>query len=392
MTTDDYTIDDLAYFMICFNCTRCSPFLVYVGSNDRIEKYRPLNSGIHLYCTDCSPDPDHYAKIFPGEEKLFEENSILNDKELLRTLSSFKYYSPFHAQLSPQDRIIITEQTKLLRSYSEVVNKPSPSIKKLEKLMKLFPTVNRMRNIKFASGLDMCEAVKRRYSEICQSYMALSEPQNYNPCDMTITAVREQAPRIERQDQIIQHTPPVLSSIVEESSHSAEKPSSSDISISTDCSDGTNAFHLVNADVHRAQDSSSQESNGLVQISALSSDSSHEEGALGMYIKHESEFLDAASAQNSSTQPEFSSRSVVTVPGENVSSQSVLISQPMLAIDDNVEMSDAGSSNLDYQQPSTSGTSDVPFKKPRFILPTNPDPMTYRKTNPSCRFPRLKGG
>ncbi|XP_058813277.1 uncharacterized protein LOC131677466 [Topomyia yanbarensis] len=424
---DGYDIEDLEHFMICFNCTRCSPFLIYAGSNERVEKYRPLNSGVHLYCPDCSPDPDHFAKVYPGEKRLFAESSILNDKQLLATLAQFKYYNPHYEQLASPDRIIITENTKLLQPYSKISKKPLPRAKKLERLMSLFPELNRMPNIRFASQWDVCAAVKKKYAEISDNYMALSEQQSCELYDIFDTMAGERTPQVQRQERLSQRDRPSMQSIsAEEPMYSTEQSETQSIQliISTDSSFAT--------DMIRLQDGSTEGSAAEGQISVASlvvSSQDREDTSLavdcGSELSEQTDFaIESGISQNISSQlpsqqdfsnrTETSSQSVV-FPEVNVSSQSLPRTQTVFTIDENVETDDGTINHSDeadvpnpprkrlYSQQSsqsvslqsqTAGpsSSGMPPKRIRFSLPVNPDPLEYRPNYPSARIPRLGGG
>lgn len=112
-------------FPICYECGRSSPFLIYLGKNGQAAKYRPYKNGIQLFCPNCSPDPNHFKDIFPGE-CIFREDSILNDLQLLAELDKFCYNNPYQQPLVSEDRVIITENAKLLHSYKQFSRLPLP--------------------------------------------------------------------------------------------------------------------------------------------------------------------------------------------------------------------------------------------------------------------------
>lgn len=74
-----------------------------------------------------------------------------------------------------EDRVIITENAKLLHSYKQFSRLPLPKSLKLKKMRDLFPAVHRMQHQRFRTIKEMISAVERKYVEICESYMNLTE-------------------------------------------------------------------------------------------------------------------------------------------------------------------------------------------------------------------------
>lgn len=172
-----FTVENMYNFPVCVLCVHWSPFLIYLDENPQVKKYRRLPSGMHLYCPSCAPEPDHFRQRFPGE-KIFRDDSILNDQKLMELLGDYQYDHPRKKGLWELDRIIITERTRLREPYKKLTKKPLPRMRKLEKLMELFPQWHRMANSEFASFRAMRSAIRQKVSQIDDSYMNLTETEH----------------------------------------------------------------------------------------------------------------------------------------------------------------------------------------------------------------------
>ncbi|XP_058467607.1 uncharacterized protein LOC131440371 [Malaya genurostris] len=349
-------VKECANFMVCYNCVSYSPFLIYMESN-KMDLYRSMPTGIHLYCPICSPEPAHFAKWYPNEGRLLAEDSILNDRHLLDALSEFVYKNPYYKLFGPSERVIITEKTKLLSTYKKIAKQPAPLTRKLSRFIKLFPKANLMPNLKYTNESNMCQAVKQKYKSIIDSSMALSSSETCELYDMFDTMACEQTPRIHRQEKQIQRAkPPLLSPIVEDVIHTRKEPFGSTASATT--------FILPpeKTDCLRSENVSSLEIN-------ISSQSVTESVDIGS----------------------FSTMSSLDV---NISSQTAP-SQPPIIEQESPRVLSVGrkrppTSQPDYEQPGPSG---LHHKRVRFDeTPTNPDPSTYHLSPQGDRLPRLGGG
>lgn len=181
------------HFLRCYTCSQYSPFLIYLGYNEKAVQFcREAKVNIHrqmdlvvvslivnhvylqdiqLFCPICSPNPVLYKHLHPGES-LFRADSILNDQRLLNLLAD---YVSEDDPYSTEDRIIITENTQLCSPYKAVAKRMAPKSHKLKLLMNLFPEAHRMRNEHYVDREDLCESMKRKYHDVCVSYMDISE-------------------------------------------------------------------------------------------------------------------------------------------------------------------------------------------------------------------------
>lgn len=179
----------------CYTCGQYSPFLIYLSYNEKAVKFcreakvkmcTPVFIGcsgcckhtgsipfqhIQMFCPICSPNPDLYKRFHTGED-LFRADSILNDQRLLNLLAE---YVSEEDKYACEDKIIITENTQLCSPYKAVAKRSAPKSHKLKQLMDLFPEAHRMRNEHFVDREDLCEGMKRKYHDICVSYMDISE-------------------------------------------------------------------------------------------------------------------------------------------------------------------------------------------------------------------------
>lgn len=169
-----YMGPDNECFPVCSTCGNYSPFMIYLGNNEKSIKFQPHAGRSQLFCPVCTPDPEHFRKHFHGEQ-LFRADSILNDRKLLDLLNRYVYSNPYYELYSNVDRIIITENTQLCAAYKTVAKRKLPKSFKMKLLMNLFPAAHRLPNKKYTSSVDLCKSVKDKYHEICLSYMNLSE-------------------------------------------------------------------------------------------------------------------------------------------------------------------------------------------------------------------------
>ncbi|XP_019528956.2 uncharacterized protein LOC109400918 [Aedes albopictus] len=158
-------------FLRCYTCSQYSPFLIYLGYNEKAVQFCREAKDIQLFCPICSPNPVLYKHLHPGES-LFRADSILNDQRLLNLLAD---YVSEDDPYSTEDRIIITENTQLCSPYKAVAKRMAPKSHKLKLLMNLFPEAHRMRNEHYVDREDLCESMKRKYHDVCVSYMDISE-------------------------------------------------------------------------------------------------------------------------------------------------------------------------------------------------------------------------
>ncbi|XP_053695950.1 uncharacterized protein LOC128743412 [Sabethes cyaneus] len=407
-------------FPLCFMCFCYSPFLMYVGDNPQVLKYRPLKNGDQIYCPRCMIEQEHFQTQFPGE-KAFKENSILNDGELMEMLEEFIYLNPYYKQLAEVDRIIMTEQTGLLSSYKKIAKKAMPKMQKLKRLMKIFPDSCRMANQKFPTMQDMCLTIKEKYINL------RSEPDSYQLYDMFDTMAEEQTPTVQREENrrrqvtFVQPAPPPPPPL-EQQHELLSTPSvgdQSDISISSAENVTESALPEVEAD-------------GLRLIDDPSSSLTSLESQVGVNISSEEVtqrgVIDNPSSQSTthSTQPTLSqpvsSQSVSNTHSSrevNVSSQSVAGGR--LTIDETVQGDTSTSSS--NSETSVSNSSDTRRKRSSdavasdddepvlLVQPQEPQPgpsgVKRRRTNerpvmnpspeefqrnPTTRLPRMGGG
>ncbi|EAT43107.1 AAEL005406-PA [Aedes aegypti] len=155
----------------CYTCGQYSPFLIYLSYNEKAVKFCREAKHIQMFCPICSPNPDLYKRFHTGED-LFRADSILNDQRLLNLLAE---YVSEEDKYACEDKIIITENTQLCSPYKAVAKRSAPKSHKLKQLMDLFPEAHRMRNEHFVDREDLCEGMKRKYHDICVSYMDISE-------------------------------------------------------------------------------------------------------------------------------------------------------------------------------------------------------------------------
>lgn len=128
---------------------------------------------MQLYCAACVPKQVDFERKYPGE-KLYREESILNDQQLMALLGRFQYEHPNKEGFAELDRVIITENAKL-QPYKKTAKKPLPLRCKAALLTELFPAVHRMENRKFPSYRAMRAAVRAKAAAIAEGYMNLTE-------------------------------------------------------------------------------------------------------------------------------------------------------------------------------------------------------------------------
>lgn len=129
--------------------------------------------GMQLYCAACVPKQADFERKYPGE-KLYREESILNDQQLMALLGRFQYEHPNKDGFAELDRVIITENAKL-QPYKKLAKKPLPLRCKAALLTDLFPAMHRMENRKFPSYRAMRSAVRAKATAIAEGYMNLTE-------------------------------------------------------------------------------------------------------------------------------------------------------------------------------------------------------------------------
>ncbi|KAL1377228.1 hypothetical protein pipiens_004213 [Culex pipiens pipiens] len=168
-----YLAEDMYDYPLCFHCVRWSPFMVYLEDNKQAHKFRPFEKGMQLYCAACVPKQVDFERKYPGE-KLYREESILNDQQLMALLGRFQYEHPNKEGFAELDRVIITENAKL-QPYKKTAKKPLPLRCKAAQLTELFPAVHRMENRKFPSYRAMRAAVRAKAAAISEGYMNLTE-------------------------------------------------------------------------------------------------------------------------------------------------------------------------------------------------------------------------
>lgn len=168
------SVSNRNHFSGCFTCGQYSPFMIYLGYNEKSIRFCPEAKHIQLFCPICSPHPKLFRKLFPNDN-LFRADSILNDQRLLELLEGFVYTHPDDKEYSNMDRIILTENTQLHSSYKVVAKRMAPKSFKLKLLMNLFPEAHRMPNRNYSDEDELCETMKQKYHDICVSYMNISE-------------------------------------------------------------------------------------------------------------------------------------------------------------------------------------------------------------------------
>lgn len=251
---------------VCVLCVHWSPFLIYLEDNPKVKKYHRLPNGMHLYCPSCAPDPDHFRQRFPGE-RLFRDDSILNDQKLLDLLGDFRYDHPKKEGFFELDRIIITERTRLREPYKKLAKKALPKVRKLEKLMELFPPWHRMANHEFPSFRAMRSAVRHKVAQIDDSYMNLSETEHSQMQD-NIDALVDRTPmharmvsQQQQQQQRALMPPPMVPSSSVEVMALELQPAAADVTGSSlgDISLSSEALSTVSNDQIRMNSSSEDE-------------------------------------------------------------------------------------------------------------------------------------
>lgn len=173
------------FYPVCIQCVQWNPFLIFLDGHQQSIKYRDFPNEMHLFCPKCSPEQEHFETVFPGE-RLFREESILNDQVLLDLLGEFNYDNPLDPWFAQIDRIIITEDTKLLQPYKNLAKRSLPRSRKLALLMDLFPAVHRLVFQKFRSFNAMRKAVHRKVSEITEGYLNLEFSELHDHYDTII--------------------------------------------------------------------------------------------------------------------------------------------------------------------------------------------------------------
>lgn len=427
-----YLEDDVYNFPVCFSCIQWTPFLIYLEDNPAAKKYRPLKDGMQLYCPMCAPLPDHFRTRFPGE-RIYRDESILNDAKLMALLAEFVYEHPRKEGFAQLDRIIITERTKLLEPYKKLAKKPLPKVRKMEQLMKLFPDWHRLANDDFGSFRAMRSAVRRKVAHIEDRYMNLSGAEHSgmhdyidNMVDRTPMHARLISQQQQRQQRALMPPPPIREAAAAPLDAVAEEPSATNLTVSSlgdDISLSSESGATVSGDPLRMDSASDDDI--VISQETLASQRRHP-NASEVQVASQSGVHSSLSFQLSSQDVSGPSGAGAVIPDSprrgfgirstvsSDSSQSSLGSTPGLASppttrgavggrrkrsleesnsEDDEAAAAAASLPISMASPPTPNDGQVAgpsSKRQRSTTPVNPTPADFVR-NPGARMPRLKG-
>uniref|UniRef100_A0A1Q3EW71 Uncharacterized protein n=1 Tax=Culex tarsalis TaxID=7177 RepID=A0A1Q3EW71_CULTA len=421
-----YFGEDLYDYPVCFRCVRWSPFMVFLEDNRQAKKFRSYENGMQLFCPQCCPRQDEFEKRFPGE-RLFREESILNDRQLMALLGQFLYEHPVNHSFAALDRIIITENAKL-QPYKKLAKQALPLSRKLVPLMGLFPAMHRMANRKFASFRKMRSAVCRKAAEITEGYMNLSETEHSQLQD-NFDVLVDRTPmhvKISSQQQQQQRQRAVMPPPVPPVRPSVDEPAAYEtVSSLVDLSFSSSVSHVEVLRLDPGSDDEAQESSPESSLGLSSQEPSQLRNALrpdsqdvappssqDVSVPSADEIV-RAGTQSSSQSLQLSSQDVSN-PNERLA---VLRKSPGFTVRSRVDSTDSDSStesvattnrkrSLDLSASDrsfspASTVAPVPSpndgqqagpsnKRARNDIPINPTPAQFVR-NPTGRMPRLKG-
>ncbi|XP_062540276.1 uncharacterized protein LOC134208264 isoform X2 [Armigeres subalbatus] len=376
------------HFPSCFTCGQYSPFMIYLGYNEKSIKFCPEAKRIQLFCPICSPHPALFRQLFPNDN-LFRADSILNDQRLLALLEDFVYSHPDDEQYSNMERIIITENTQLHSPYKVVAKRKAPKSFKLKLLMNLFPEAHRMPNRNCSDENELCETMKQKYHDICVSYMNISEAGGSQLID-NFDILIDKTPRSAMRPKPRCRTAMVVvpqDSIIEECAEQEQVMSDSDREIrAVDDSDDESDLASIASGVVNEFQISSAEPSGIWDVRPSSQ-------SLSQHVSQQSSQMPVAAGQSSSQSVDISSQSMGNGNQSELSygsdsSDSCVIDMPPPPRRTGRRPPSAD----DGQQP---GPSNIKRRRvsPRGNRPTNPTPEeVQRNPHGTARLPRLDGG
>ncbi|EDS29770.1 conserved hypothetical protein [Culex quinquefasciatus] len=418
-----YLAEDMYDYPLCFHCVRWSPFMVYLEDNKQAHKFRPFEKGMQLYCAACVPKQADFERKYPGE-KLYREESILNDQQLMALLGRFQYEHPNKDGFAELDRVIITENAKL-QPYKKLAKKPLPLRCKAALLTDLFPAMHRMENRKFPSYRAMRSAVRAKATAIAEGYMNLTETEQSQLQD-NFDVLVDRTPmhaKISSQQQRSLMPPPVtpfrpvtpeqaahetMSSLGDVSNMSSESRVDA-LRMDLNSDDESNASSLEGSLARSSQEPSSHAANAPRPPPSTQSDlglSSQDVSIPGNGIIPGGDSQRVAGTQQTSSESiHLSSQDISDEPNLRVALPAPRITR--------VNTSDSDSSTASVmstrsrkRSSSASDRSESPVavpptpndgqqagpssKRARNDIPTNPTPAQFVR-NPVGRMPRLKG-
>ncbi|XP_065095754.1 uncharacterized protein LOC135717547 isoform X2 [Ochlerotatus camptorhynchus] len=391
-----YTGSDGKCFPVCCTCGEYSPFMIYLGSNEKSIMFQPHAGRTQLFCPVCAPDSDHFRKHFHGEQ-LFRADSILNDRKFLDLLNRYVYSNPYYELYSNVDRIIITENTQLCAAYKTVARRKVPKSFKMKLLMNLFPAAHRLPNKKYTSTGDLYESMNEKYNEICVSYMNLSEAGGSQLLD-NFDILIDRTPMGERQVSrktvpfraMKSNNEPMVANLTG-NSLASDMLDDSDKEIRAVSDSDDERSSIVSGGTNRHTDGSSGSGSNITIASEFQVSSGEVAG-------------DHSIVPSSQSQP---SQLTELHSSVNISSQSVAQSVAAeITIGDFSDSDDSGTA-IYFQQPRAvrrqspkaaddqqAGPSNVKRRRVRprgHVRPMNPTPQEALE-NPIGRLPRLDGG
>lgn len=389
--------DYIYKFPVCFLCMQNTPFLVYLDDNQKAKKFRPLPHGIQMYCPTCAPEPDHYSRQNSGE-KIYCDESILNDRKLINLLAAFCYGDPKTKGFWELDRIIITEKTRLCEPYKKVANMLAktalPKTCKIEKLMNLFPPWHRMANAEFENYKAMRTAVRRKVDDIKDNYMNLSEAEHNQMQDNIDTLVDRTPMHARMTSQRALMPPPMTPPAADVTASSL-----GDLSVSSSVAfDQLRSNNTSGDDRSMSQDTQERSHASQIQPSSQSLVLSSQSVQLSTQDISDPNGNFVRTPSIVSMSSESSDLSQVSTAGQG-SPKSGVAHRSKRPLEDSSSESEeerrrtrslSVASRSAPPTPNDGQIAGPSHKRQRHVLPMNPSPEEFAR-NPSARMPRLLG-
>ena len=149
-----------------------------------------------LLCTTCLLDVvDRYYEKNPNAAKIFSDDCIFSNKNLLTALSSDNSVSPLYRKFACRKIYLLTADTTFKTGYTEVL-KPGPGIEKVRRLETFIPSCNAFENVSFDNIEELYAFLDNKVIRICDYNRRLSTPSPVMFRD--------------RYDQLVDETPAII--------------------------------------------------------------------------------------------------------------------------------------------------------------------------------------